>query len=40
MKVDGLHVVCPPIFIATRQHCGGASWEELGGLFSNYAAAF
>lgn len=30
MKVDGSHVVCPPIFIATRQRCGGACREKLG----------
>jgi hypothetical protein len=28
-----LHVVCPPFFIATRQRCGGACREELGGLW-------
>jgi hypothetical protein len=31
LKIDGLHVVCPPFFIATRQHCGGVYREELGG---------
>jgi len=31
MMVDGLHVVCPSIFITTRQRCGGACREELGG---------
>ncbi len=24
-------MVCPPTFIATRQHCGGVCREELGG---------
>lgn len=33
MKRGGLHVVCPPIFIATRQRCGGACQEKLGGLW-------
>jgi hypothetical protein len=33
VKVDGSHVVCPPIFIATRQRCGGACREELGDLW-------
>jgi hypothetical protein len=28
-----LHVVCPPTFVATRQHCGGVCREELGGLW-------
>ncbi|CAI8724553.1 hypothetical protein EMIT0373P_20460 [Pseudomonas chlororaphis] len=31
VKESGLHVVCPPTFIATRQRCGGACREELGG---------
>lgn len=31
IKIDGSHVVCPPTFIATRQRCGGACREELGG---------
>ena len=32
IKGGGLHVVCPPTFVATRQHCGGVCREELGGL--------
>ena len=24
-------MVCPPTFVATRQHCGGVCREELGG---------